>query len=74
MKATLDIMGKKYVGEGDTARDAIAGIFYTGFARSKALLTIGDKTVVLTSLQTMRLFSRNHMMRDIAVKQISAKF
>lgn len=74
MKAIIDIMGKKYEGEGDTPRDAIASIEYKGFARAKSLLTIGEKTVVLTHVQTMKIFSPNKMMRDIAIKQVALKF
>ena len=74
MIATLELMGKKYTGEGDTALFAIESIPYKGFARTKALLTIGEKTVVMPPMLAVRLFSSNPNMRKLALKNISLRF
>lgn len=74
IKATLDFMGKKYVGEGADVQSAISNIPYKGFARSKALLTIGDKTLILSAMQTQRLFTYNPTIRAVNIKSISLRF
>ena len=74
MKAVIVIMGKKYEGEGETIAQAISNIPYAGFARFKALLTVGDKTKVLTPVQTMKLFSKSPLMKEIALKQTALRF
>lgn len=72
--ATFDFMGKKYVGKGEDKQSAIANIPYKGFARAKALLTIGEKTVILSAMQTQRLFAPNPTVRDCNIKSISLRF
>lgn len=67
-------MGKKYTGEGETVREALEKIDYKGFARLKAVLTVGKKTVVLHPIQTLRLFAPNPLQKEIGVKQIALKF
>jgi len=78
MRATIQIVGKKYSAQGETAQEAIAGLSYKGFSKLKSTLTMdyGDKekTVVLYPLQTARLFSTNALMREIAIKGIALKF
>lgn len=74
MRATLDIMGKKYVGEGDDAKSAIANIPYKGFARMKALLTVGKKTIILSPMQCQRIFAPNPTIKAFNVKSISLRF
>lgn len=78
MKATLTILGKKYEAKGTTPTEAISKLSYGGFARLKSVLTINDgekeKTVVLYPTQTLRLFSKNELMREIAIKQVALKF
>lgn len=78
MKATIAIAGKKYSAEGVTVQEALSSLPYKGFSKLKSILTVVDgkkeKTVVLPPLQTVRLFSKNKMMKDIAVKSLSLKF
>lgn len=78
MKATITIAGKKYSSEGITTQEALSSLPYKGFSKLKSILTVVDgkkeKTVVLPPLQTVRLFSNNKMMKDIAVKTLSLKF
>lgn len=78
MKATITIAGKKYSAEGATVQEALSSLPYKGFSKLKSILTVVDgkkeKTVVLPPLQTVRLFSNNKMMKDIAVKTLSLKF
>lgn len=72
--ATLDFMGKKYVGEGEDAQSAIANIPYKGFARAKSLLTVGEKTIILSPMQMQRLFAPNPTIREVNIKSISLRF
>jgi hypothetical protein len=72
--ATFDFMGKKYVGEGQDKESAIANIPYKGFARAKALLTVGEKTIIMSPMQTQRLFAPNPTIRACNVKSISLRF
>lgn len=78
MKVTIEILGKKYSAQGATIKEALNKLTYTGFARLKSLLTVdyGDKerTIVLYPLQTLKLFSKNPMAKEIAVKQTSLRF
>jgi hypothetical protein len=74
MEATLTIMGKKYVGKGKTASEAIEAISYKGFARFKSVLTLNGKTMVLMPLQTMRLFAPSKMIREVAIKNLTLRF
>lgn len=74
MRATLDFMGKKYVGEGDDVQSALANIPYKGFARAKALLTVDKKTIILSPMQSQRLFAPNPQIRAASVKSISLRF
>lgn len=78
MRATITIVGKKYTAEGETPKEVIERLSYTGNAKLKSMLTMdyGDKekTIVLYPLQTSRLFSKNALMREIAVKGIALKF
>ena len=78
MKATIQILGKKYSAESETVGSALASLPYTGFAKFKSVLTVFDskkeKTVVLYPMQTLRLFSKSPLMKEIAVKQIATRF
>ena len=74
IKATLDFIGKKYVGEGEDKQSAIANIPYKGFARAKSLLTVGEKTIAMSAMQTQRLFALNPKIRACNVKSISLRF
>lgn len=74
MKATLDTMGKKYVGEGEDIKSAIKNIPFKGFPRVKALLTFGEKTIILSPMQSQRLFSPNPTIREVNIKNISLRF
>lgn len=74
MKAILDFAGKKYVGEGKDAQSAIAAIPYKGFARAKSLLTIDKRTIILSAMQTQRLFASNPTIRAVNIKSISLRF
>lgn len=74
MKAVFDFMGKKYVGEGPDVKSALAAIPYKGFARMKAILTVGDKTIVLSPMQSQRLFAPNPTIREATIKSISLRF
>lgn len=74
MKAVIEIMGKKYEAEGATPREAIANIPFKGFARSMSKLTVGEKTIILAPMQTMRLFAPNPTIKEVNVKSISLRF
>jgi len=74
MKATINILGKNYEAEGETARQALEGLEYKGFAKVKSVLTVGEKAIVLSHTQTQRLFSQSPMMKEIAVKQVALRF
>lgn len=74
MIATVEIQGKKYQGEGETTREALNNIRYKGFARLKSMVTVGEKTIVLYPLQTMRLFSPSPLTKEVAVKQTALRF
>lgn len=78
IKVTIDILGKKYSAKGDTVNEALEKLSYDGFARLKSILTVdyGDKerTIVLYPLQTLRLFSKNKLAKEIAVKNTSLRF
>jgi hypothetical protein len=78
MKATITILGKKYTGEGVTAKEALANLNYIGFARLKSIITMdyGDKEkiLVLYPRQTMLLFSKSPMQREIGIKSLSLRF
>lgn len=74
MKATLEIMGKKYVGEGKTVSEAIGAIQYKGFARFRSTITINGKMIILIPMQTLRLFSPNKMVREVNIKNLSLRF
>lgn len=78
MKAIIEIQGKKYESEGETVRDALAGLQYKGFAGFKSLLTIQngekEKVLVLPPIQTKKLFSANPMMREVTIKHIAMRF
>lgn len=74
MKAVLDIAGKKYVGEGDTVQAALLAIPFRGFARTKALLTVGEKTIILSAMQSQRLFAPNPKIKEANAKSISLRF
>lgn len=74
MIATLVIHGKKYEGKGQTASEAIGNLRVSGFTKSKALLTVGEKTIVLYPVQTARLFSQNPSMREVALKTTANRF
>lgn len=74
MKATIDILGKKYTGEGKTPFDAISNIQFKGFARYRSLLTVDKKTIILSAMQTQRLFAPNPTIREVNVKSISLRF
>ena len=74
MKAILDIAGKKYAGEGETPLLAIRNIPYKGFPRLKAVLSIGEKHLILSPMQTQRLFAPNPTIREVNTKSISLRF
>ena len=74
MKAVISIMGKKYEGEGETPLEAIRNIPYKGFPRLKSILVVGNKEVILSAMQTQRLFAPNPMMREVNTKSISLRF
>jgi len=73
-KATIEIMGKKYTGSGDSVKDALMAIPYAGFAGFRAILTVGEKTIILHPVQTMRLFSKSPLTKEIAVKNTAMQF
>lgn len=73
-KVNIEIAGKKYTGEGETLQEALSSIDYGGFAGLISKLTVGDKTVVLRPQQTMRLFAKQPMMKEIAVKNTALRF
>ena len=76
--ATIDILGKKYSAEGETAKEAIAKLSYSGFAGIKSLLTVkganGERTIILGAMQTKRLFAPNKLAKELAVKQTAMRF
>ena len=76
--ATIDILGKKYSGTGETAREAIAAIPYSGRVIGKGLLTVkgeeGERTIILGLMQVKRLFAPNRLSKEIAVKQTAMRF
>ena len=76
--ATINILGKKYLAEGETAKEAISKLSYSGFAGVKSLLTIKgenyERTIILYPVQTKRLFAPNKLAKEIAVKQTSMRF
>lgn len=79
MKATIEILGKKYTGEGKTVSEALLNLPYKGFPKLKAMLTVikddkTEKTIVLMPLQTQRLFAPSPLMREIAIKNTAIRF
>ena len=79
--ATIDILGKKYSAEGETVREALEKLSYSGFAAVKGLLTVKDenhnipeKTIILYPVQTKRLFAPNKLDKEIAIKQTAMRF
>lgn len=74
MMATLDILGKKYSGEGKTPVEAIGAIDFVGNPRGKALLSIGEKNVVLSAWQVARIVSKHPLTKNIAIKQLALRF
>lgn len=74
IQATILINGRKFTGEGESARAALESIPYKGFAKFKSVLVIGKKEVVLLPMQTQRLFSPNPTIREVALKQLVLRF
>ena len=74
MKAILKLAGREYVGEGDDVRSAIKNIEFHGFAREKSVLTIGEKSIVLSVMQSQRIFAPNPTIREVNIKSISLRF
>lgn len=74
MIAIIEILGKKYEAEGSTPLEAISNLKFSGFARYKCLLTVGEKTIVLSAMQTQRIFAKNPTMRAVNVKNIALRF
>lgn len=73
-KAIIEIAGKKYTGEGKTVREALEALDYNGFAGFKSVLTVGEKSIVLHPRQTLRLFNKNPLAKEIAVKNTAMRF
>jgi len=74
MKATIKILNKEYVAEGETVKEALENLGYKGFAKLNSVLTIKEKTVYLAPMRTQRLFALSPLMRQIAIKQIAMLF
>ena len=76
--ATIKILGKEYMATGETVKEALAQLPYSGLTMVKSFLTIKgenyEKTVFLPPIQTKRLFAPNKLAKEIAIKQISMRF
>ena len=79
-RATLYMLGVRFVGVGPTVADAIADI-NPGKARApRAVLVLenvkaeNSKDRIITGPQLSRLFNLSPMMKQIALKQVSALF
>ena len=74
MKASIKIFSNTYKSEGDTPLEALSNLKVTGFVKAKGILTVGERTIVLTPFQTQRLFSQNKLMRELALKATATRF
>lgn len=78
--AIIKILGKDYSAEGETVKEALMNLQFTGFAGVKSFLTVRDsvtnaeRTVFLPPIQTKRLFAPNKLAKEIAVKQTAMRF
>jgi len=75
-EATAKVLGKVYNSSGDTISSAIENLSVQG--RGIAVLTVtkgeSTKTKILAPLQTFRLWQSGRVMREVALKNISALF
>ena len=77
MKASIQLLGKEYSADGETAKEALERLDYKGFAKVKSTLTVTgetEKSIFLVPFQTQRLFSLSPNIRAVAIKQIAMRF
>lgn len=76
--ATIKIFGKDYSAEGETVKEALEKLPYSGLTMVKSFLTVkGDnyeKTIFLNPIQTKRFFAPNKLMKEVAIKQTAMRF
>ncbi len=76
--ATIKVFNQFHEAKGETAREAIENLKPEGICRGISVLTLqhADKQQekVLPKLITFRLFSKNPMMRAVALRQVTERF
>lgn len=76
--AVLKVMGRTAKSEGSSVIEAIAGLKSLGTRGTVSILTVsyGEKTreKILNRAQTNRLFTLSRLMREVALKNVSALF
>lgn len=77
-KASIKIFGKVHKAQGSTAAESIANLAPPGLSRGMSILSVtkGEKTVekILNNFQTLRLFSKSGLTREIALKNTVGRF
>lgn len=76
--ATIRILGKETKATGATVADALAALKHDGAARFVSWLTVKnakeEQEIVLSPMFTMRLFSINPAIREVAIRNIADRF
>lgn len=76
--AVLKVMGKTTTAEGASVSEAISKLSSLGTRGNMSILTVSYGTKkrekVLNRAQTNRLFTQSRLMREVALKNVSALF
>jgi len=76
--ASIKVLGKIYTSNGSTPREAIESLKVGNTARGMSVMMVSNgkdsSSKVLTSIQTMRLFSQAKLVREIALKNVALMF
>ena len=76
--ASIKVLGKVYTAKGSTVSEALAKLTPDGTPRGMSILSVsnGDmkRDKVLGGVATYRLFSPSKLVREIALKNVSAIF
>lgn len=76
-KSSIKVLGKIYQAEGESIKDSIQALSVSN-AKGMSILTIShgeeSQSRILSNIQTMRLFSKAPLVREISLKNIALRF